>query len=287
MKKIFLLIIILLTNIIVLKAVSLQNNDQTITIKVINSNDNEYVLDILFFEEEAVNENDFPIFPNTYLEKINLIKEYMIEDGFTNSLIRGSVENLAGDLKGIKFKGNRKIHTFTYNTFQEDSFGKSSERKITSIKIIIVDEINNIEISDELIIKQYHSNINYNYENNIAVVSNPSLDIILFTLFIVFVSLAISLFLFIKMKFNIKEYFSKFGIITGLGSITVTILVANAMYYDNGLFALYSLLILGTINIIVQALIFSQAYKNIKAFAFGILSPLVNMIVTLLVILLI
>lgn len=287
MKKLLLIIIMLFANITVFNAASLKNDDQKITIQVINSSNSEYVLDILFNEEGVALENAIPSYSITYLEKINIIKEYDIEDGFSNSLIRGSVEDLQGNLQGAQFRGAKKNHIFSYNTFQEDSFGKSSERKINVIKIIVVDEFNNVKTSEELELKQYNSNIRYDYEKHIATVINPSMEIIVFTLFIMIISLLISLFLFLKLKFNIKDNLSKFGVITGLASITVTILVINALYYDNGLFAFYTLLILGTINILVQSLIFYSSYKNKNAFVFGLVSPLINMIVTFFFILLI
>lgn len=287
MKKLLLILIMFFTNITILNAASFKNDDQIITINVKNSDNSDYILDILFIEEDDAIDNVIPDLSLSDLEKVRIIKEYTGEEKFTNSLIRGSVETLEGNLKGMQVKGAKKMHTFSYNTFQEDSFGKSSERKINVIKIIVIDENNKVKVSEKLVLKQYSSRIVYDYENHTAVVINPSLEIVLFTLFIIIISLLISFFIFIKMKFNIKDNLSMFGVITGLASITVVILVANALYYDNGLFAFYTLLILGTINVVLQCLVFSSVYKSKKAFAFGLLSSLVNMIVTLLTILLI
>ncbi|MDD2682041.1 MAG: hypothetical protein PHT90_03740 [Bacilli bacterium] len=287
MKKILLLLVILFTNIIVINAASLKKDDQQIKIEVINAFNSEYILDILFVEEDNVNNNTIPSLSANYIEKINIIRQYDFDDEFKNSLIRGSIETLEGNLKGIQLQGSKKVHNFVYNTYQEDSFGSISEKRINYIKIIVVDDDNNVQISEILELKQYNSYVKYNYENHLAIVINPSLNIIYFTLFSVLISLLISLFIFTKLKFNIKELLIKFGLITGLASTTLTMLVANALYYDNGLFALYTLIILGIINILFQSIILYSINKHKKAFLFGFLSAFINMIIVFLVILLI
>lgn len=287
MKKIILIFIILLSNVTILKAATLKNSDQEIKIVVKNSENKEYILDILFYEEEKGYENIIPHLSASELEKANIIKNYLSEDNFNNSLLRGSIEKLEGNLKGTQLSHARKIHSFIYDTFQEDGLKNSNKRKINNLKIIIVDNNNKVMVSEELEIKQFSSLIEYDFSTNTAKVQSPSLDIIIFTIFSVVISLFFSFVLFIKMKFDMKNDLVKFATISSLTSITTTILTANALYIDNALFAFYTLLIVGFLSIVIQVILLASYKKNKRSFLFGIISPLINIIVTFMILLLI
>lgn len=273
MKKIILIFIILLSNVTILKAATLKNSDQEIKIVVKNSENKEYILDILFYEEESGYENIIPHLSASELEKANIIKNYLLDDNFNNSLLRGSIENLEGNLKGTQLSHARKTHSFIYDTFQEDGLKNSNKRKINNLKIIVVDNNNKVMVSEKLEIKQFSSLIEYDFSTNSAKVQSPNLDIIIFTIFSVVISLFFSFVLFIKMKFDMKNDFMKFATISSLTSITTAILTANALYIDNALFAFYTLLIVGFLSIFIQVILLSSYKKKKASFLFGIISP--------------
>lgn len=283
MKKILLILITILTFTNITTFAS-RNDNPTIKVFVANA-DEDYYLDVLINEVAEGQLSSYNNLDTLDQIKLNKIKNY--DDDFSSSIIKGSARQFSGNVLGV-YNGETILHSFNYDiNSNTNSYSEAFQNRFKEIKLIIVSEDNQIEVSDIITLKEFDTAIYYDYQTNKYTLRSPNLNIMIFIIFALLITLIIDVALFISLGFNIAKNLKSFIVLNVIINGLISFIVSNAYYLDAYSFTIKNLYLLEIINFLIKIIFYPIILKSKKSFIFATLSSIISFVTTYLILLII